>query len=165
MPENWKIHDTFHVSQLAEYHRSGAYQPPPPPAELLKGELEYEVESVMDHREHRTSIRGRPSFDYLVRWRGSGSDHDTWEPERNLKNASQVVQTYWDQYKAKGLQVPWSKPKFTSAIDVAQRRGRAAEAPASDAVSSAGKTVPSSLKRRIRRRRAARAQATRPMDS
>ena len=91
LPEKWKIHDTFHVSQLAEYHISGTYQPPPPPAELLEGELEYEVESAMDHREHRTSIRGRPNFDYLVRWRGSRSDDDTWEPERNLKNASQVV--------------------------------------------------------------------------
>ena len=133
LPENWKIHDTFHVSQLAEYHHSGAYQPPPP-AELLEGELEYEVDSIIDHRLQRTSVKSRPSFDYLVRWRGFGSDHDTWEPERNLKNASEVVQTYWDQYKAKGLQVPWSKPKFTSAIEVAQRRGRVAGATAPTAV-------------------------------
>ncbi len=165
LPENWKIHDTFHVSQLAEYHTSGSYQPPPP-VELLEGEIEYEVETVMDHRVQHKVVKSRPSFDYLVRWRGFGSDHDTWEPERNLKNASQVVQTYWDQCKAKGLEVPWSKPKFTSAVEVAQRRGRVARAPAHIAVSSAGKTGPTvSQKRRTRRHsRAARAHVTRPMD-
>ena len=42
LPENWKIHDTFHESQLAEYNSSGTYQPPPP-IELLEGELEYIV--------------------------------------------------------------------------------------------------------------------------
>ena len=165
LPEKWKIHDTFHVSQLAEYHHSGAYQPPPP-VELPEDELECVVESIVDHRVQRTSIKGRPSFKNLVQWRGFGSDDDTWELERHLKNASQVVQTYWDQYKAKGLQIPWSKPKFTSAVEVAQRRGRAAGAIAPAADSLAGKTIPPPLKRRNRRRnRAARAHATRPMDS
>ena len=88
-PENWKIHDTFHVSQLAEYHRRGSYQPPPP-AEMLEGELEYEVECILDHRVLPSGNR-RPTFEYFVQWAGFGSDLATWEPESNLKNASRVV--------------------------------------------------------------------------
>jgi len=95
LPDDWKIHDTFHVSQLAEYYTSGTYQPPPP-TELLEGELEYEIESIKGHRVKNSSTKGRPNFEYLVQWRGFGSDHDTWEPERSLKNVSQVVQLYWD---------------------------------------------------------------------
>ena len=161
LPENWKIHDTFHVSQLVEYHHSGAYQPPPP-AELLEGELEYEVECIRDHKILPSSSQGRPSFEYLVQWRGSGSDLDTtWEPKRNLKYASQAVQFYWDMLRAQGLKVPRSKARFTSAVEVAQRRGRVAGAKAPMASPTDG--ILASYKRRIRRKsRAACAQATRP---
>ena len=93
LPENWKIHDTFHVSQLAEYHLSGTYEPPPP-AELLEGELEYEVDCIIDHRLQRKSLKSRPSFEYSVRWRGSGSDHDTWEPERKKKQKNPKPKKY-----------------------------------------------------------------------
>ena len=105
LPENWKIHDTFHVSQLAEYHSSGAYQPPPP-AQLLEGELEYEVDCIVDHRIKSSSAKGRPSFEYLVQWTDMDSDQSTWEPERNLKNSSQTVQRYWDNLQAQGVKVP-----------------------------------------------------------
>jgi len=126
----------------------------------MEGEIGFEGETIMDHRVQHKVVKSRPSFDYQVRWRGLGSDHDTWEPERNLRNASQVVQTYWDQCKAKGLRVPWSKPKCTFAVIVAQRRGRVARAIAHDAVSSAGKTGPTvSQKRRTRRH----SRAARPM--
>ena len=100
LSENWKIHDNFHISQLAEHHHSGAYQPPPP-AELLEGELEYEVECIRDHKILPSESQGRPSFEYQIQWRGSGSGHDTsWYPERNLKDASQAVQNYWDMLRA-----------------------------------------------------------------
>ncbi len=42
----------------------GAYQPPPP-AELLEGELEYEVECILDHK-ILPSRKGRPTFEYLM---------------------------------------------------------------------------------------------------
>jgi hypothetical protein len=50
LPAHWKIHDVFHVSQLQKYRRSGHYQPPPP-AEILEDELEYEVDHIVRHRE------------------------------------------------------------------------------------------------------------------
>ena len=97
-------------------------------------------------------MKGRPNFEYHVQWTGSGSDLATWEPERNLKNASQVVQTYWDNLHAQGMKVPWSKPKFVGAVEVAQRRGRVAGALAPEA-STTHRPVPPSRKRRIRRQK------------
>ena len=154
LPENWKIHDTFHdhVSQLAEYHSSVSYQPPPP-AQLLEGELEYEVDCIVDHRIKSPSAKGRPSSEYLVQWTGMDSDLYTWEPERNLKNSSQTVLRYWDNLQAQGVKVPWSKPKFVSAVEVAQRRGRIEEASLASGAVSTRRPIPKSLKRRLRRKK------------
>ena len=70
---------------------------------MLEGELEYEVDSILDHQVDKD--KGETHFKHLVHWRGSGSDHDSWEPDVNLKNAPQIVQSYWDGLKAKGLEV------------------------------------------------------------
>ena len=50
LPETLKLHhdDAFHVSQLAAFYPCGYYQPSPP-AKLLEGELEYEVDCTIDH--------------------------------------------------------------------------------------------------------------------
>lgn len=93
LPSRWKIHDVFHVSKLEPYRRDGSVQPPPP-AELLLGEEEYEVDSIVNHR--RVNSRGKPKYEYLVRWTGHTSENDTWEPQENLTNAPEVLKRYWD---------------------------------------------------------------------
>jgi hypothetical protein len=45
----WRIHPVFHVLLLKLYREDGREQPPPPPLEM-EGALEYEVESMIDHR-------------------------------------------------------------------------------------------------------------------
>ena len=151
LPENWKVHDVFHVSQLAEYHMSGSYKPPPP-AELLEGELEFKVECILDHKILSSRNKGRPNFKYLVKWLGRGSDSSTWEPEVNLKNSSKVVQTYWNTLKAEGKETPWSKPTFVSAVDVAPRRGRVAKAKIALMAGSMRRHIPRSHRRHQRRK-------------
>jgi hypothetical protein len=54
LPARWRTHDVFHVSRLERYRRDGTVQPPPP-AEVLEGEDEYEVEKILDHRKSRRS--------------------------------------------------------------------------------------------------------------
>lgn len=84
----------FHVSNFKGYRCDCSMQPPPP-AEVLEGENEYEVESVLAH--HRINSRGRPKHKYLVRRKGYSSEHDTWEGEGNLATAPTIVKGYWDE--------------------------------------------------------------------
>ena len=57
------VHPVFHVSRLAEYRTDGRCQPPPPPIEL-EGELEYEVEKILDKRTRKVGRRNR--LKYLI---------------------------------------------------------------------------------------------------
>ena len=84
----------FHVSNLEGYRRDGAVQPPPP-AEVLAGEDEYEVDSILDHR--RVGSRKYLKYEYLVHWTDYSHEHDTWEGEENLTNAPTAVKRYWDE--------------------------------------------------------------------
>lgn len=95
MPNRWRLHDVFHVSLLNAYRRDGSVQPPP--AELLSGELEYEVDAVIKHEDTPRSSSGKFSRRYLIQWRGCGPEHNTWEPACNLRNASQKVREYWER--------------------------------------------------------------------
>jgi hypothetical protein len=97
LPPSMKVHKTFHVSLLKPYRDDGRVQPPPPPVEV-EGELEFEVEKVLLHRDsHRSTASdkvSRCSREFLVKWKGYGPEHNTWEPERNLTNCKEVLQEY-----------------------------------------------------------------------
>jgi hypothetical protein len=49
MNPGWQVHPVFHVSLLELYREDGRVQPPPPLIEM-EGALEYEVESILEHR-------------------------------------------------------------------------------------------------------------------
>ena len=76
LPESMnRIHPVFHVSKLKPYKASGRVQPPPVPLEI-EGELEYEVERILDKRINKQSRR-RDSLEYLVKWLGYGHEHNS----------------------------------------------------------------------------------------
>ena len=86
LPESMsRIHPVFHVSKLKPYKASGRVQPPPVPIEI-EGELEYEVECILDKRINKRSRR-RDSVEYLVKWLGYGHEHNSWEPAKAVANA------------------------------------------------------------------------------
>ena len=92
LPSNMKIHPVFHVSLLKPYHPSGRTQPPPP-AVWVDDEPEYEVEHILSHRVVK---RGRNrKYEYLIKWTGYGPEHNSWEPEVNLRGAQKVLEEYW----------------------------------------------------------------------
>jgi hypothetical protein len=89
LPRNMKCHNVFHVSLLKAYKVSGRYQPLPPPL-VIDDEYEYEVEQILTHKGTQPGKRK-----FLVAWKDYPAEHNTWEPESNLKNSPTVLQEYW----------------------------------------------------------------------
>ena len=48
---------------------------------------EYFIEKVL---EHRGNIKRLSSMEFLVKWRGYGLEHNSWEPWSALRNAEQL---------------------------------------------------------------------------
>jgi Chromo (CHRromatin Organisation MOdifier) domain len=90
LPARWKVHDVFQASRLERYRSDGSVQTPPP-AEMLEGKDEYEVEQILYQRR----VKSRGLYEYLVRWKGYSPEHDTWEPHAHLKNAPDILKDYW----------------------------------------------------------------------
>jgi hypothetical protein len=76
LPTQWSIHPVFHIDLLMPYHEmpihSANYQRPPP--DLVEGEEEYEVETVLVSRRFG---RGK-KLQYLVKWKGYPDSDNQW---------------------------------------------------------------------------------------
>jgi hypothetical protein len=94
------VHNVFHVSLLKEY-KPGTTPPPPPPPIHVDGEQEYEAERILTHREKKCRSSkhagNNTRKEYLLEWTGYGPEHNTWEPEANLKNCQELLQEYWSE--------------------------------------------------------------------
>ena len=90
LPKSWKIHLTFHISLLSPYKETKTHGPNyvQPPPELVDGEEEYEVECILKHRGHPKC------HSYLIRWKGYGAEEDSWIPEKDLGNSSEILSEY-----------------------------------------------------------------------
>src|SRR5579859_524088 len=82
-----RTHSVFHASLLEPYCENsweGHVQEPPPPDEV-EGELEYEVQEILDSK----LVQGK--LMYLVDWVGYGQEERTWEPAENVEHAEEAV--------------------------------------------------------------------------
>src|SRR5216684_883460 len=77
LPVTWNIHDVFHALLLSPYRETNTHRPnySRPPPDLIKGEEEYEVERIINHR-HAGRAR---TLQYLVKWIGYPEADNTWE--------------------------------------------------------------------------------------
>ena len=79
-----KVHPVNHISLLEPYHRNeipGRRSPSPQPVVDLGDDI-WEVAKILASRVHRKRVQ------YLVRWKGSSPDEDTWEPYDNIIGGS-----------------------------------------------------------------------------
>ncbi len=60
----------------------------PPPPIFIDNDFEYEVEEILNHK-----VKSKKTY-YLIKWLGFGHGENTWEPENNLRNASDLLQDY-----------------------------------------------------------------------
>ena len=91
-------HATFNEQYLKPF-RKGIYPSqiarPAPPAEIVDGEEEWEVEEIKD------SHYSRGQLQYLVHWKGFDVSEDTWEPAKHLTHATELVTEFHSRYPAK----------------------------------------------------------------
>src|SRR5258708_21808876 len=95
LPNGWNIHDIFHASLLSPYCKMAAHGPnySRPPPELIKGEEEYEVEKIINHR---CSGQSR-TLQYLIKWKGYPEADNTWELADQV-HALELLKTYHRQH-------------------------------------------------------------------
>ena len=91
-----RLHPVFHASLLKPYRSDGTYRPPPPVL-LEDGSEEYEVETILSHRDRALPNSTRTVREYLIKWQGYPHEHNTWEPATNLTNCPDVLNAYLAQ--------------------------------------------------------------------
>ncbi|KAF8642882.1 hypothetical protein AX16_009353, partial [Volvariella volvacea WC 439] len=89
-PKYHGYHPVFHASKLAPYVNSiiPGQTPTTPKPIVVSDKEEWEVERILQHHQYGKTTQ------YLVRWKGFGYEHDTWEPEKNLSHAKQALHEY-----------------------------------------------------------------------
>jgi RNase H-like domain found in reverse transcriptase/Integrase zinc binding domain/Chromo (CHRromatin Organisation MOdifier) domain len=90
LPETWKIHNVFHAYLLSPYRENEIHGEnyPRPTADIIDGDEEYEVESILGHQR-----RGR-GYRYKIKWKGYPISEASWEPTTNLQNATDILEAY-----------------------------------------------------------------------
>jgi hypothetical protein len=95
LPEQWRIHPTFHASELSSYRETDVHGPnfQEPPPDIINEEEEYEVEAILAHKG-----TGKQRH-YLVSWVGYSSASNKWILEENLGNALEIMKAYKKKHK------------------------------------------------------------------
>jgi hypothetical protein len=103
LPDNWKIHNVFHVSLLTPYNETPAHglnflEPPP---DLVEGEPEWEIEQILGDR---TYCRKKQ---YLIRWKGYTPAYDLWQDELDI-HALELLEAYKQKAQSAAMSRPQS---------------------------------------------------------
>jgi Chromo (CHRromatin Organisation MOdifier) domain len=100
LPFQWKKHPVFDATLLTPYHETDEHGPNyiKPPPDLIEGEEQYEVETIIQHR--RKGNRN----EFLIKWKGYGSNENTWEPEANLSNSEEILEEYKKTHQVDEIQ-------------------------------------------------------------
>ena len=113
LPHTMKIHPVFHVSLLRPHRESdipGRKPSEPAPIEV-DGEEEYKVLEIRDSRHYGRWCK----LQYLVRWKGYGPEHDSWESAADVEHAADLVRDYHAQHPdAPGPHNPYVPPQRRS---------------------------------------------------
>jgi len=73
----------------------------PPLPVVIDGELEWEVEEVLDSRWHRRR------FQFLIKWKGFSREHNSWEVASDVK-APDLITEYYRKHPAAPKHIRWT---------------------------------------------------------
>ncbi|KAF8752409.1 hypothetical protein RHS01_08119 [Rhizoctonia solani] len=98
LPPTMRIHNVFYVGLLSKVKRDKkrTFENRPPPV-TVDGEEEYKVEGITDMEERNGK------WFFRVKWKGYGSEENTWEPRENLRNAEKILEKFEKEMKKKAL--------------------------------------------------------------
>jgi len=96
IPAHWRLHPVFNVVRLKLSRVDRTCKHPPPSPLRSTATVEYEVESIREHR--CTTVR---DVEYLAKW--VGYVDPTWEPLANLRGSSNEL--LGEYHAANGLRV------------------------------------------------------------
>ncbi len=99
-----KVHPVFHVS-LLKRPKDGGRNSAAPPAMLLDGHEECEIDKVLNHRA-KPHKRQPDHREYFVSWKGLGPEERQWLSEHRLKNAADAVQNYLNGLQSQARTAP-----------------------------------------------------------
>ncbi len=93
LPENLRVHPTFHVSLLKSVSCDASrpnqeYNSRPPP-NLVHNEPEFEMEAMLKSRQ----LRGRER-EYLVKWKGYHPIEASWVNQSNIEHAQEAIKEF-----------------------------------------------------------------------
>ena len=114
LPSTWSIHPVFHTDLLTPYRETPFhgenYQRPP--AELVQGQGEYEVEVVLDE----CCYGRKKKRQYLVKWKGYPDSDNEWVDHENM-HAPEAIEEYEETRKDKRRlrsRLNWSNTSMSS---------------------------------------------------
>ncbi|KAF8700049.1 reverse transcriptase, partial [Rhizoctonia solani] len=98
LPPTMRIHDVLYAGLLSKVKKDKkrTFENRPPPVTVDREE-EYKVEGITNAKE-----QNRKWF-FQVKWKGYGTEENTWEPWENLKNAKRILEKYKKETKKKAL--------------------------------------------------------------
>ena len=88
-----RLHLVFNVVKLSPATDDpipGRCATPPPAPEIVDGEEEWVVEEILDSKVINRKLR------YLVKWKGFGIEHNTWEPWDYVHAPDLIAEFYWN---------------------------------------------------------------------
>ena len=90
LPHLMRQHPVFHVDHLFPWHGNSinGQDPPPPPPIQIDDEPKYKVENILD------SCKYCNQYQYLVKWKGYDTGHNSWEPATNLLHAPELINKF-----------------------------------------------------------------------
>lgn len=102
LPVHMRIHPTFHVSKLKPYlcpndlFKNRVILDYPVPEIDEEGDEIFEVEQILDKR---VVGKKKKRVEYLLRWKGYDTSHDTWEPMEMLEGSQELIDEFEKKLK------------------------------------------------------------------